>query len=171
MSRSPFFFVEKYNWKTKKYDFQHPIIKDYLNNYKSRYADLYPYNGMHDVFSIVEGHDTYFPHMRGIHNGLPENVCDEIKKEYEKSSYDFGDNETIVTPNVHWFLYSDMYIYCLEHPEVEDFDEEWEKNKPIPMKDNPIKSLMDRVDAFLEVMNEFGWQDEMSDIRIVYWIE
>ena len=44
------------------------------------------------------------------------------------------------------------------------------ENKKIMMP-TPLKTLMNRVDAFLEVMDGWDWRDDYSQIRIVYWIE
>ena len=85
------------------------------------------------------------------------------------------DGEThIYFPTVRWFTYADMYIYCLEHPEVVDYEAEATSLEPEEskiMKPNPIFALKDRVDAFLEIEGYDGWNEELSQIRIVYWIE
>lgn len=181
MSRSPYFFVERYDTHTKKYELQHPIVWNW-NHTKQIPADLFPYNGCHDLFSIVEdnhmGND--FPHMRGIHRGLPEGVSEEIQKEYEDCYYDIsseGEEERIYSPTVRWFTYADMYIYCSENPIATDYEamdaafystgEEPERT----VMPTPMKTLKDRVDAFLEVMDGFDWKEDYSLIRIVYWIE
>ena len=144
MSRTPFFFVEKFDFNTNQYELQHPIIWNY-DHTKQEIADLFPYNGCHDLFSIVEGNKGDFPRMRGIHEGLPENISKEIKEQ----SDDFS---TIAR----WFSYADMYIYCLEHPTMP----------------NPMKELKERVDMFLEIMDCCDmWRENYSSIRIVYWIE
>ena len=181
MSRSPFFFVEKYDSHTNKYELQHPIVWNY-DHTKQVCADLYPYNGSHDLFSIVtkEGPGD-FPDMKGIHCGLPKDAAEEIKKAYNDCCYEteFAGEKHIYSPNAYWFTYADMYIYCLEHPEVVDYeamDEAYyngeEENPPKRiMKPTPLMALKNRVDAFLEVMDELGWQDDYSQIRIVYWIE
>ena len=134
MGRSPYFFVERPDRNTGKYEMQHPIVWNY-NHTKQEPADLFPYNGCHDLFSIVENNGTGndFPTMRGIHRGLPENVAAEIKE-----------------------------AYCNEEKE--------DPPKKIMMP-TPLKSLMNRVDAFLEVMDGWDWRDDYSQIRIVYWIE
>lgn len=183
MSRSPYFFVERYDVHTKKYELQHPIVWNW-NHTKQITADLFPYNGCHDLFSIVEdnhiGND--FPHMRGIHRGLPEGVSEEIQKEYEDCCYDISlkdEEERIYSPKAKWFTYADMYIYCLENPTATDYEamdeaylnaEEGEKIERITMP-TPMMALKNRVDAFLEVMDGFDWEDDYSLIRIVYWIE
>ena len=171
MSRTPFFFVEKFSLYTEKYELQHPIVWNY-NHTKQESADLLPYNGCHDLFSIVE-ENSDFPSMRGIHHGLPKDVSDEIKKAYDDCCYE------IDTPTARWFTYADMYIYCLEHPEVPDYEtmdesyysEKEEENLPKKiMIPTPMNNLKRRVDAFLEVMNDWDWRDDYSLIRIVYWI-
>jgi hypothetical protein len=117
--------------------------------------------------------------MRGIHCGLPKNVATEIKEAYDHFYYETGysGEKHLYTPTAHWFTYADMYIYCLEHPEVIDYeamDEAYyngeKENKKIMMP-TPLKTLMNRVDAFLEVMDGWNWRDDYSQIRIVYWIE
>ena len=178
MSRTPFFFVEKFNLYTEKYELQHPIIWNY-NHTKQEPADLFPYNGCHDLFSIVE-ENSDFSSMRGIHHGLPNDVSDEIKKAYNDCRYEieYNNEKNLRTPTVRWFTYADMYIYCLEHPEVPDYEamdelyyneKEEDPSKKIMMP-TPMNTLKRRVDAFLEVMNDWDWRDDYSLIRIIYWI-
>ena len=57
MSRSPYFFVEKFDSHTKKYELQHPLVWNY-DHTERKLADLFPYNGCHDLFSIVENNGT-----------------------------------------------------------------------------------------------------------------
>lgn len=179
MSRSPYFFVERYDINTEKYELQHPIVWNY-NHTKQETADLYPYNGSHNLFSILEaeGISYDFPSFRGIHKGLPKDVCEDIKKAYNDCSYPINSidkNAKIITPTARWFTYADMYIYCLEHPKVPDYeamDEAYEEGKPTEkiMTDTPVLALKKRIDAFLEVMDGWDWEDDYSRIRIIYWI-
>ena len=178
MSASPYFYVEKYNNKTEKWELQHPYVWDY-NHTELVPADLFPYNGCHDLFSIVEDNPGNFPSMHGIHYGLPKDVSEEIKTIYNEHCYEIDEKHTY-TPTARWFTYADMYIYCLEHPEVPDYEAmdeayyagEEEENPPKKiMRPTPLKGLKDRVDAFLEVMDIWDWRDDYSQIRIVYWIE
>lgn len=166
MSRTPFFYVEKLNKYTDKYELQHPIIWNY-NHTKQEMADLFPYNGCHDLFAIIEEKTSFssMP-MNGIHRGLPKDVCEEIKNEYQKN-YQSDYN---MMPTVRWFTYADMYIYYLKYPKLLEngFSDDVIDDEE---RENPIKILMDRVNAFLEVMNEWGWQNDYSLIRIVYWID
>ena len=159
MSRSPYFYVERFNKKTGKYELEHPLIWDWEHKEREA-APLFPYNGCHELFSILEGNPylNNLPEMQGIHKGLPKDVCKEIEEEYFLKDY-------VPAKETRWFTYADMYIYYLKHPIALDYDEDPPKDGP-----NPIKSLMDRVDAFLEVMDGWDWRDDYILIRIVYWI-
>lgn len=163
MSRTPFFFVERFNENTKQYELQHPFVKV---NGKMEPADLFPYNGCHELFSIVEDRPEDLPSMKGIHSGLPDDVSKEIQKEYDECI------EDSLAPSARWFTYADMYIYCLEHPETLDYEKMSKVDyKQEIMKPNPLKTLKKRVDAFFEVIDDWGWENDFSLIRIVYWIE
>ena len=176
MSRTPRFFVENFNPEIDKYELQHPYVWNDKHTRREA-AELYPYNGDHDLFSIVENDriGVHFPELYGIHKGLPKDVSNDIRKEFYSSCYenDYGEKTYLHTPDVYWFTYADMYIYCLEHPEVIDeeaMDEE-ETTEKIMMP-NPLTRLKERVDTFLEVTSEWGgWRNNYSQIRIVYWIE
>ena len=172
MSRTPMFFVERFDENTGKYELQHPIIWNY-DHTKQECADLFPYNGCHELFSIVEENGT--PEMRGIHHGLPDNVSTEIEEYYDKqceSNVIHGETITF-SPTVRWFTYADMYIYCLENPKVLDYeamDMQSEGEEKEIFMPTPMEMLKKRVDAFLEVMDYWDWHNDYSLIRIVYWI-
>ena len=174
MSRSPFFFVERYNWKTCEYEMCHPFIWDSFHTERVP-APLFPYNGCHDLFSIVEDNAGDFPNMHGIHCDLPKDVSIDIKNIYYNHCVKIDEKRTYI-PTVRWFTYADMYIYCLEHPEVPDYeamDEAYYSNEPVTkiMKPTPLMTLKNRVDAFLDVVEAWdSWKDDYSMIRIVYWI-
>lgn len=166
MSRTPNFFVEKFNEKTGKYELQHPHILNYERT-DWEPAELFPYNGCHELFSIVEERpDHHLPSMRGIHTGIPQDSCKEIQDFYKGWT-----SEGEPSPTIRWFTYASMCIYLLKHSEVIDLDA-YEETDEKTMKPNPIKALKDRVDAFLEVMDAFDWGDgDYSFIRIVYSID
>ena len=174
MSRSPYFFVERYNSELDKYELQHPFI---WNNSRNELvlADLFPYNGCHELFSIVNQKNySPYPEMSGIHTGLPKFVCEEISKEYQAcwdSLFPGGNIEA------HWFTYADLYIYLLENPTVKDYnamDAAWiddpDKETEDIYTDNPLFALKNRIDAFFEVIDDWSWKDNYSLIRIVYWV-
>lgn len=175
MSRSPNFFVERYDFITGKYELQHPLIWNF-DHTKRVPADLFPYNGCHDLFNIVEerAYGAY-PHMQGIHAGLPENCCQEIIDNFDNNcctkEKDGYDNK----PNVRWFTYADMYLYILLHkedmPKESYIDTNGDEIETGEVLTNPIEALKERVDAFLDVMDWWDWSDAYSEIRIVYWID
>lgn len=175
MSRTPRFFVENFNSEIGKYELQHPYVWNDKHTGREA-AELYPYNGDHDLFSIVENDriGVHFPELYGIRKGLPKGVSNDIRKEFDNSCYEsgYGEKKYLYTPNAYWFTYADMYIYCLEHPKVIDEDAmDREGTEEKIMMPNPLTRLKARVDAFLEVASEWGWRGDYSQIRIVYWIE
>lgn len=158
MSRSPYFFVERFDNNTGKYELQHPLVWNY-NHTEMRPADLFPYNGCHSLFAILEEQE-----MNGIHQGLPRDVCEDIYKAYHAEDEYEGEN---YMPTAHWFTYADMYIYCLEHPKEIDYEAMSDEEV---YKENSMFTLKNRVDAFMEVMDGWDWRNDYSQIRIVYWI-
>ncbi len=174
MSRSPFFFVEKYNERTKKYELMHPFVWNYDHSEKVP-ANLFPYNGCHDLFSIVEKNTNSFPVMNGIHHNIPTDSCEEIQKMF-KECFEGEEEENIIS-TVKWFTYADMYIYCLLNPKVVDYEAMskyfWENDEKEPKEkifmQTPMMTLKHRIDTFLEIVDEY-YEDDYSLIRIVYWI-
>ena len=83
MSRTPRFFVENFNPEIDKYELQHPYVWNYEHTRREA-AELYPYNGDHDLFSIVENDriGVHFPELYGIHKGLPKDVSIFIRLMY-----------------------------------------------------------------------------------------
>ena len=168
MSRSPYFFLEKYNRKTKAYEGIVPIVRD------NEKVELFPFNGAHEMFSILANAGSY-PRMNGIHRGLPENVTSGIVntliEDDDINNVDGEDLSRLMEEkeqDVHWFTYADMEIYLLKNPTVSDYNEFTETNIETV---NPLIFLKKRVDAFLEVWDTWGdWENELSLIRIVYWI-
>ena len=155
MSRTPYFFVDKLDLRTGQGVLMHPYV---MENGKMEIADLFPYNGAHELFSILHNEGD-FAELYGIHRGLPLNTAREIKDELAK-----WDDDTVqmsLKPDVYWITYADLYIYLLENPTF------IEEDRVVP---NPAKILMDRVNAFLDVVEPFNCGDDRSLIRIVYWI-
>ena len=174
MSRSPFFFVEMFNTKTNKYELCHPYVWN-MDFTKLVPAELVPYNGWHDLFSIVEQTDTVcFPRMKGIHHTLPSDTCDYIKELYDKQTQNDIEDFGITHVSPHWFTYADMLIYLLEHPEVKNYEamDYTEREMDVVFMPNPVQSLKNRVDAFLDIVMDgwYDWQEWYTSIRIVYWI-
>lgn len=158
MSRSPFFYLEKYNFETDTYELIEPYVRDSKDDSHGTSADLFPYNGTHELFEIIE-----HAQMSGIHRRLPPKVSEAISMELFEGIEDGGttpnerlDEEDRRERDVRWFTYADMEIFVLKHPQHSK---------------NPMFALKKRVDAFLEVCYPWGeWEDEKSFIRIVCWI-
>lgn len=169
MSRTPYFYLEKYNSDKDVWEVYSPYEFDERRNEFTR-IDFWPWNGTHEVFdALTDGWGCYNDKMPGVHKGLPKNVSDEVKKvcndcgEYAKP---------------YWISYADIYIDALENPEVEDYDEEAEydeesgEDKIITkkkMKPSPAAQLRDRVKQFINILD--WWDDDCKiDYRLVYWI-
>ena len=159
MSRSPYFYVEVYDNKENKWLYVDPLVWNY-DRTKRVVADLWPYNGTHELFQLlgVEG-GCSIPEFNAIQMGLPVDCCPEIRDAFHHEEF---------CPK--WFTCADAEIYYLKNPKVPDYWEEPdEETGELPMTDNPIKSLLDRVDAFLEVWDEFDeYKEYPSGIRIVF---
>ena len=159
MSRSPFFYLEVYDSRENKWLYVDPLVWNY-NRTKRVPADLWPYNGTHELFQVlgVENGCTC-PEFSSIIHGLPHDCCEEIKDAFNNEHY---------SPK--WFTYADAEIYYLKHKEVDDFwAEPDEETGEMPKVENPIKGLLDRVDAFLEVWDDMGiYMEHPSQIRIVF---
>jgi hypothetical protein len=155
MSRSPFFFLERINPTTGQAEFVE-IQASKKGELVS--VDLFPYNGCHGLFSIVEERIGDYPEMVGIQSGLPFGASPRIKSEYENCK-EYG-------CKMRWFNYSDMVIYALKYPKVKEVDDEGE----ITFEDNPIFILKNRVDAFIDLWDAWNGEDK-SLYRIVYWID
>lgn len=159
MSRSPYFYAEVYNNKENKWLYVDPLVWNY-DRTKRVVADLWPYNGTHELFQLlgVEG-GCSAPDFNGVMMGLPHDCCQEIKDAFSGEYF---------SPK--WFTYADAEIYYLKHPEVDDpWEEPDEETGEVPKTDNPIKGLLDRVNAFLEVWDDMGiYIMHPSQIRIVF---
>ena len=156
MSRSPFFFIEQVNPASGKAEFVH--LQKVTKDGKIEETTLFPFNGCHDIFSIVEQKASDFPQMAGIHCGKPFGASGRIQKEYDLCES--------FHCQMFWFNYSDLLVYCLQYPKVPSYDDD---GNPVTI-DNPIFLLKDRIDAYLEVWD--GWDcEDKSLFRIVYWID
>ena len=157
MSRSPYFFLEKI-----KTDGSTELVDIRTTKNMDTMQDLFPYNGCHSVFSIVEqtAANEEYPRMAGIHRGLPFNVHPLIRAEAEHlEGYD-------VKPR--WFLYSDLLLYLTKYPKVKDTDDNGRRVKI----DNPLFTLKDRIDCFISIWDgRWDEEDDNNLYRIVYWID
>lgn len=177
MGAYPYFYIEIFNHNSNEWEKYDVLTKNKNGKYVP--ADLWPWNGSHDLFSIVGLEDSYdFPKFTAIHEGFPVNASDEMYKEYGK--FEEENFMGSYMPSVKWFNLADAMLYIEKNPTVKDIDAmeetwyaagdiEW-KDVPVKTTDNPLKHLVDRALAFLEAANEFRyWEWKLSDVRIICW--
>lgn len=176
MSMSPFFYIEIYNRKLGQWE----KFDVYTRNEKDEIApvDLWWWNGTHELFSVLEFEESYdFPEFTALHEGLPMDVSNEMQKKFE----DFCDEETGYVPEVHWFNLADALLYLRDNKTVEDYDAmenewisigtiDWE-DTPKQYKENPLQSLIDRINCFLELADDLRYCElSSSEVRIIGWV-
>lgn len=180
MSLSPFFYLEKWNKEKNCYE--------KINLYKKpgRYAseeskargyeevDFWPWNGTHEIFSLLgtaSRSDTYDA-IAGVHYGEPPMVSTGVKEKIDKffteDSYEKADS------TVRWVTLADLYIEKLTNPTVVDFDADWDDEdiKRAPRKENPINTVINRINTFISLGADDDWEieNDKSLIRLVYWV-
>ena len=173
MSMSPFFYIELYNREFGRWE----KFDVYTKNKKNELApvDLWWWNGTHELFSVLEFEESYdFPVFTALHEGLPMDVSNEMQKKFEE----FCDDENV--PEVHWFNLADALLYLRDNKTVEDIDameEEWRdrnliwEDVPKQYMENPLQSLINRVNCFLELADDLRyWELSSSEVRIIGWI-
>ena len=177
MGAYPYFYIEIFNHNSNEWEKYDVLTKNKNGKYVP--ADLWPWNGSHDLFSIVGLEDSYdFPKFTAIHEGFPVNASDEMYKEYGK--FEEENFMGSYMPSVKWFNLAAAMLYIEKNPTVKDIDameETWSaagdmewKDVPVKTMDNPLKHLVDRALAFLEAANEFRyWEWKLSDVRIIVW--
>lgn len=178
MSLSPYFYVEK--WNTEKNCYEKISLYKKLSKYAREEdkvrgfeeVDFWPWNGTHDIFSLLgtDHRGGSFDPIAGIHNGEPPMVSEEVKK---KIDYFFNSEDSLESADcaVRWVTLADLYIEKLKNPKVLDYDAEWEDLDHKVYKDNPINSIIERINTFIELGDD-DWdiEDHKSLIRIVYWV-
>lgn len=180
MSRSPFFYLERYSKTRAQWEEISPHIYD-----KERKtlipADLWPYNGTHDLFDLLEGDSIeHFKEMHGIQTVTSMNEFKHLSAEVQKElldilqeryeyicSYGAEQDKKYVDehsepsiddlPIIRYITYADLLIYCLQNDSTFEI--------------NPVQALADRVKMFMDINDPWRmWQDDYSNIRVVYWI-
>lgn len=177
MGAYPYFYIEIFNHELNEWEKYDVLTKNKNGEYVP--VDLWPWNGSHELFSVVSLEDSYdFPKFTAVHEGFPVNASDEMYKEYGKFKEEFGGHFWM--PTVKWFNLADAMLYLEKHPKVKDFeameqtwvaagDMEW-SDVPVELMDNPLKPLVGRVLALLEAADEFRyWEWKFSDVRIIAW--
>lgn len=166
MSLSPFFYIEKWSNKTKKYERLHLYGKadEYHKGEKYQDIDFWPYNGTHDVFSLLgtASRADEYETIDGIGYGNPGNLSEEVQKIIESF-----DDDSIVR----YITLADLKIEIMTHPKVLDWDSNWGEDEKCKYKENPLIDFFNRVKSFVDWAVENTWEEyTLSEIRIVYWV-
>lgn len=163
MSRTPYFYLEKFNPKTNKWEVYLPYIKNDKGEFKQ--IDFWPWNATHEVFNAFTYNYLSNPSINGVHKGLPYNVSDEVKEiaKHFEEGYTFQ-----------WISYADICCEALRVPQVEDpeweYDEDGNDTVITKMIDSPAVKMKKRVDEVLSVMDDWWVEENRIYYRIVYWV-
>lgn len=165
MSRTPFFYIEKYNNKTGKYDIVQAFHKDYLNK-EIILADVWPYNGTHDLFDILENNQYG---VKGIKDGVPVDADEYIAKKYEECK---GKFEGLPA---HWFFWDSLLLSINNNPKVPSYlvdnndDSDNDSDSENQLVETPLLPFANRVVGYIDIAETFGF-DSSETYRIIYWI-
>ena len=165
MSRTPHFFLEKYNHEEGEW--QSLILYKRDSSGEMIETDFFPYNTSRDLFNLLEDSDSELRGIRVLKDiyELGQQALNEIS-EWQEDRIDylslFDNNpspvKTVDPPLVRVITYADLLIYSLQ--KTETFDS------------NPVDFLIKRIETMLSVNDPWRWwEDERSDIRIAYWID
>ena len=117
MSWSPFYYVEVFNHKENKWEKVEVFTK---RDGEFKEVDLWWANGTHELFSILGFEESYdVPEFDAMHGGLPGNVSEGIKKEYDHFN-SYRKNHPITNDEVKFFNLADALLYLKDNPKVED---------------------------------------------------
>lgn len=175
MSWSPFYYVEVFNHNKNKWEKIEVFTK---RDGEFKEVDLWWANGTHELFSVLGFEESYdVPEFDAMHGGLPGNVSEGIKKDYDHFNSYRKENYPITNNEVKFFNLADALLYLKDNPKVKDEnkmeeiwraeDIEWDKVEKIYMT-NPLKELVDRVYSYIEFGKEdFFWNNSASDVRVI----
>ena len=183
MSRTPYFYVEKYNIETNSWEKQ---VLYTMNKNKGNMieVDFWPWNATYDVFNIVTHKDRDFPEFTGVRHRFPPNASKEITNSYQNCWYSWDDtegNEHISKPDAFYFTLADLLLYIKEYPIVKDYEtmeDVWTANSDMKWEDvpeqtmpNPMSGVATRLLNYMEFIDDF-WNafGHKSELRIVGWI-
>lgn len=109
----------------------------------------------------------YFPWTSINLSSLESSFAEKIKKKMScEGMFDFKE-----------LTLADMYNYIYNHPTVVDYEEKeedwvnWEPGDPVPQKENPIKSVMEKIRDFISIADEdFDWMP-WSYYKIIFYFD
>ena len=180
MSACPFFYIEVFNYDKVEWEKFDVYAKD--RHGKIEAVDLWPWNGSHDLFSVLGCEDSYdIPTFYEIHRGMPPNVSNDLMEEFKPCCCSKEEDGYNYEPRVSWFNLADALLYLERNGKVVDQDEmdyyfeehsDTDYNEiPKVYKSNPLKELTDRVSSFISIgCNDWGYNTSYSDVRVIYWL-
>lgn len=161
MGRDIHFRIIKFNRKKNAYEEVQLYRKE-----DGSYHNVYFYTGRdYELFDILNGNeDDCFPCRSIYMENLPASIRKEIDECRNISGY-YGFYEANL---------AEIRLYLKNHPKVRDWDyqyeddEKWDKEA---WKDNPVASLVKRIDYFIDFFDEYNWEYSDSDVRLIYWFD
>lgn len=181
MSRTPYFYVEKYNINTNLWEKQ--ALYTMNKDGKPTEIDFWPWNATYDVFNIINHTGNDFPEFVGICHIFPPNASKEVTESYKNNWWSWDNSkgeECISKPDAFYFTLADLLLYIKEYPMVKDYEEmekiwtddglKWE-DVPEKTMPNPMSGVATRLINYMEFIDDFGlsWQPK-SELRIIGWI-
>jgi len=163
MSRTPYFYLEKFNSNSMKWEVYLPYVKNDKGEFKQ--IDFWPWNATHEIFNAFTYNYLSNPSINGVHKGLPYNVSDEVKEiaKHFEEGYTFQ-----------WISYADICCEALRVPQVEDpeweYDEDGNDTVITKMIDSPAVKMKKRIDEILSIMDDWWVEENRIYYRIVYWV-
>ena len=163
MSRTPFFYIEKYNIENNSWEKQ--TLYTINRHGETEEIDFWPWNATYDVFNIINHSSNEFPEFEGIRHIFPINAGEKH----------------ISKPDAFYFTLADLLLYIKEHPIVKDYEameDVWTVDSDIKWEDvpeqtmpNPMSGVATRMINYMEFVDNF-WSafGLKSEIRIVGWI-
>jgi len=172
MSISCYWYLEKYNPKTGKYENIAPLVPRGYGEKKDEMvpADFWPWNACHELYAMLNlvsrGDCDDEDKVSAVSCGLPHDVSPEVKEAYDSFSDDYK-------PDVRYISLSELYIAMKEHPKVKDYDADWKEDAEgnyIPeYKETPLASVYNRAMAFLEIWDGWDIMSARANSRLVMW--
>ena len=129
------------------------------SNKRFKRVSIYPFRN-YELFDILTGKgDPRFSPRSIVIQDLPFSLRQEVKRYQNTFGY----------YNFKEINLADLKLYLKERPKMQDYDD---KN-PSALKDNPVKSFIERIEQYIDFADPFWDLNEVStsDIKILYWFD
>ena len=127
---------------------------------KDIYDNISPWSGRnYELFRILND-DGDFPASSYVNlNSLDDNSKEEIKEDIE---FCYGFHEILLV---------ELKLYLIEHPTIEDFEEDWEEGTEVPTKENPVKEFYTAICNYLNFADWTFDFTSLSKYKVVYYFD